>query len=155
MIGLEEERPEMSPVSKLTGSPGLDVTVWSAVSSFFNTIVLFTPITRTKSWGEKLTSLIPEPAGAMIVIVTPPTAGPVGGVGPPPTADTEMNLGCSPGIISTAVIDIAIMNPATARTASAGLLGSIASCSLKSRSPLVHKRCCPDEYQVGYEEEGS
>jgi hypothetical protein len=63
-MGFEEDSPEMSPVSKLNASPGFDVTVWSAVSSFFMTSVLFTPMTRIMFAGVKLISEIPEPDGA-------------------------------------------------------------------------------------------
>lgn len=77
-MGSEEERPAMSPVSKPIGSPGFDVIVWSDESSFFNTIVLLTPITSTRLDGEKLIWLIPEPAGEIIVTILP---APVGGNG--------------------------------------------------------------------------
>jgi hypothetical protein len=133
VIGSEDERPEMSPVSKLTGSPGFEVIVWSAVSWFFNTIVLLTPITRTRSCGEKLISLIPDPAGAMIITVFPAAAG-VEGCVAPPTEEIGVNRGCSPGITSIEVMEMAIRRPAIASMASAGLFGSIASCSLM----LVH-----------------
>jgi hypothetical protein len=52
-MGEDEDKPDMSPVSKAIGSPGLAVIVWSAVSSFFNTNVLLTPITSTKLAGKK------------------------------------------------------------------------------------------------------
>ena len=51
-------------VSKLNESPGFEVIVWSAVSSFFITSVLLTPITSTMFAGAKLSSEITAPAGA-------------------------------------------------------------------------------------------
>ena len=65
-IGADEDRPDMSPVSKLNESPGFEVKVWSAMSSFFKTTVLLTPITNVTLAGEKLARLLPDPAGAIM-----------------------------------------------------------------------------------------
>jgi len=73
-IGEDEDRPDMSPVSKLNVSPAFEVIVWSAVSAFFNTSVLLTPITSTMFAGVKLISDIPAPAGATMKTVTPGNA---------------------------------------------------------------------------------
>ena len=73
-IGEDEDRPDMSPVSKLNVSPGFDVNVWSAVSAFFITRVLLTPIINTMFAGAKLISDIPAPDGATMKTCAPGSA---------------------------------------------------------------------------------